>query len=752
MIKGKKTTSLLLVAFLIMQTICSVTIVNGKSEKDVKIPKQQGSTQEYIVKTNEVITEDLNEEAKKEHIVSEEQTKELKNNDCLVLNLSNNQKKEVEKIEGVEVIEPNIEMEANAVIPINSKEADKKIASNTATISDWNAKMISLDGKKRGKNVNIAIIDSGVSYSENIQLKSRANLIESNLEEEGEPLFDDPSGHGTSIASIIASKGEDIKGVAKEANLYSIKVLDAENKAPLSRIIEGIYLCIDNDIDVINMSFGMKQKSKIFEKAIDEANKKNILMISSSGNKGENIEYPANYKNVISVGSVNSKGNISSFSSGGDKVDILAPGEKVWVNTFFNGYMPIDGTSISTAHVTGAAAIAKEMMPDINNDNFRKLLYHSSRKAKLSNGGILNIKDMVSSINKNDWIKTKVRKSISNKETSNTSDIVTGSWLSTDHRGSVISSELKIDELMTIAAMVQRVDKYYPVTVSEYSRMKCGALHGQHNYIANLHFLYYMARYAKIYNTYNFLNGDDIEKFYAEKGRKIKHTKDKKSGVKDYNNLKNAVKDVLTGKAKENGKPIRDIVNMSGKLKGNKLAAAIIMGYSAHLLGDIFAHRTMVPKAVATRKDGKNSIDFNDFIRGTDLKNRISAYTIETRDVDMYKYKDKSSKKLYEDNKTKFYSSRYSFTCKLMKRMLKLFSGEKGKAFDVEKIFTTGISSDFVLYVNNMYPYLQSAGYDSKQIKNMSTTKFRVDYPNGPNGKFYENEEDAVDYPSVVYK
>ena len=73
------------------------------------------------------------------------------------------------------------------------------------------------------------------------------------------------TGHGTAIAGII-------NDIAPNAEIYSVRIMDAENKATLSRVVEGIYWCIENDIDIINMSFGTAVKSAVLEKAIKDAN------------------------------------------------------------------------------------------------------------------------------------------------------------------------------------------------------------------------------------------------------------------------------------------------------------------------------------------------------------------------------------------------------------------------------------------------------------------------------------------------
>ena len=177
-------------------------------------------------------------------------------------------------------------------------------------------------------------------------------------------MYEDVSGHGTSVASVIAAKQNDIgiTGINPNAELYSVKILDDQKKASLSGIIEGIYWCIDHDIDIINMSFGTSVKSEILEQVIKEADKAGILMIAAAGNKGERagestVEYPAAFAEVIAVGASTPQGEVSDMSSVGKEVELMAPGESVPATGYFDEVIKTDGTSMAAPHVAGVASI-----------------------------------------------------------------------------------------------------------------------------------------------------------------------------------------------------------------------------------------------------------------------------------------------------------------------------------------------------------------------------------------------------------
>ena len=119
--------------------------------------------------------------------------------------------------------------------------------------------------------IKIALIDSGVNYNNGMNIKRRINLVEG--EDDISPLYEDFSGHGTSIASIIASKDEKKQkiGVDSNAEIISIKVLDENNRTSVDKIIEAIYVAINERVNIINMSFGTAQYSEALHMAIKDA-------------------------------------------------------------------------------------------------------------------------------------------------------------------------------------------------------------------------------------------------------------------------------------------------------------------------------------------------------------------------------------------------------------------------------------------------------------------------------------------------
>ncbi len=239
--------------------------------------------------------------------------------------------------------------------------------------------------------IKVAVLDSGVDNVTGLSLVNSINLVP---EEAGiSPLFLDMSGHGTGIASIIAGNAQnEVQGVNPNVALYSVKVLDTMNKAPVSRIIEGIYWCIDNGIQIINMSFGTSRYSEALQHAVEEAYDAGILMVGAAGNHAGTVEYPAAFPEVMAVAATGTDAQITDFSNTGEELEIAAPGEQVKVTSFFGGNTVTAGTSVSAPHVTGAASLLWQKDPSKSNEFIRQLLSYSAKNIANSDGcGLLDV-------------------------------------------------------------------------------------------------------------------------------------------------------------------------------------------------------------------------------------------------------------------------------------------------------------------------------------------------------------------------
>lgn len=225
--------------------------------------------------------------------------------------------------------------------------------------AEWNLQAVHCDETEKRETkenkVKVALIDSGVDLFNDIEVKEYINLIPG--EENVMPLFWDTSGHGTSIAGIIAAQdnGEGITGINPNVELYSARVLDENKAAPISRIVEGIYWAIEKKVNIISLSFGTTTRSEALETAIKDAHKNGILIIAAAGNHGV-VEYPATMDEVMAVGGTDTDGTACDYSARGEEVEIVAPAEKIKATGGFDGVVICNGTSMAVPHVVGVAS------------------------------------------------------------------------------------------------------------------------------------------------------------------------------------------------------------------------------------------------------------------------------------------------------------------------------------------------------------------------------------------------------------
>ncbi|MCH5272551.1 MAG: S8 family serine peptidase [Lachnospiraceae bacterium] len=150
----------------------------------------------------------------------------------------------------------------NKIKEKKQKEVKVKVNQDNKNGKAWNHQMIqaNVTGESAEK-IKVAIIDSGINFSTDLPVAVRKNFIP---EDERSVLYEDPSGHGTAVAGIIAALDNDegITGINPDVELYSARVLDAKLEAPVERIVETIDWAIEQDVDIINMSFGIAKNVK----------------------------------------------------------------------------------------------------------------------------------------------------------------------------------------------------------------------------------------------------------------------------------------------------------------------------------------------------------------------------------------------------------------------------------------------------------------------------------------------------------
>ncbi|MGW6197180.1 S8 family serine peptidase [Kribbella sp. NPDC055110] len=187
----------------------------------------------------------------------------------------------------------------------------------------------------------------------------------------------DGDGHGTSVTGIIAagtSNGIGIAGVAWNAKVRPVKVLNDRGEGDDSNLINGINWAVKNHVRVINMSLGGEGDNPVLHQAIQNAVTAGVVLVAAAGNTGSSdLHYPGAYPEVLSVGATTPAGVLTSFSTWGDSVDIAAPGTDITSTAprakTPAGYEPyllgLGGTSFSSPIVAGVAALVRNKWPTL---------------------------------------------------------------------------------------------------------------------------------------------------------------------------------------------------------------------------------------------------------------------------------------------------------------------------------------------------------------------------------------------------
>jgi len=235
-----------------------------------------------------------------------------------------------------------------------------------------------------GKGIKVAIIDSGAAQG-----------THRNLHKVG-PGFDvvgndkdtwtrDLVGHGSHVAGIIAGNptGSGIRGFAPAAEVHVLRIFPG---ARFSDLVGALDYCIENGIDVVNMSLGGDEPSQIVEERLIKAKAMGVACIIATGNSSGPVQFPASTVHALAVAAIGKSDEFppdsfhatqmlqgfegrqgyfpAKFSCFGPEVDVCAPGVAIVSSLPPDDFAAWDGTSMATPHVTGMAALVLGHHPD----------------------------------------------------------------------------------------------------------------------------------------------------------------------------------------------------------------------------------------------------------------------------------------------------------------------------------------------------------------------------------------------------
>lgn len=254
-----------------------------------------------------------------------------------------------------------------------------------------------------GKGIVVAIVDTGVDYNHD-DLNSNiwrnpGEIAGDGIDNDGNGRIDDIFGwdfvdndndpmdlnsHGTHLAGVIAAEKNSfgITGVAYNAQIMPVRVLDENGGGRSSNVAAGIRYAAAQGADIINISLGTNSSSRALEDAILDATSLGSLVVMAAGNDGDaQPDFPARYATHwgIAVGAVDSDGEVADFSNqAGDTplAYVAAPGVSIYstIADDSRDYSYKSGTSMATPYVAGVAALIKEANPELTGVEIRQIL------------------------------------------------------------------------------------------------------------------------------------------------------------------------------------------------------------------------------------------------------------------------------------------------------------------------------------------------------------------------------------------
>jgi len=226
--------------------------------------------------------------------------------------------------------------------------------------------VIGLHGEIRGSGQLVALIDTGVDV-EHPELKDR---IREYMDVSGRGWSADA--HGTAVAGIIAANADNglgSYGVAPESEILALKACQPKDgglraRCWTSTLVKALDVAMVKDAGVINMSLA-GPPDDLLARYVGLAIGQSRVVVAAAGNGGPNAKpgFPAALPGVLAVTAVDAEDGLYAMANIGDYIDLAAPGVDIVTPAPDGGYPPLSGTSMAAAHVSGIAALMRELMP-----------------------------------------------------------------------------------------------------------------------------------------------------------------------------------------------------------------------------------------------------------------------------------------------------------------------------------------------------------------------------------------------------
>ncbi|MEJ8606922.1 S8 family serine peptidase [Riemerella anatipestifer] len=306
--------------------------------------------------------------------------------------------------ENLATIKPTSQEEAMYLQILNQMAASKEMQGKTSKEVE----------ETLNKEINDALkhFETQATKQYNLDFDTRQEIVGDNYEDYSEKYYGNnhyegpDAQHGTHVAGIIAGypHGKEVQyGVAsKVAKIMTVRAVPDGDERDKD-VANAIRYAVDNGAKILNMSFGkpVSPGKKYVWDAFKYAQEKGVLLVKAAGNDNENIEdnvyYPTNFykptdekpfiNNMIVVGASTNDNEFlrAGFSNyNGKMVDVFAPGDKIYSTVPDGKYEYLQGTSMASPVVAGAAAVLLAYMPSLTPEQIIESLVKTANKSTVN--------------------------------------------------------------------------------------------------------------------------------------------------------------------------------------------------------------------------------------------------------------------------------------------------------------------------------------------------------------------------------
>ena len=220
--------------------------------------------------------------------------------------------------------------------------------------------------------MTVAVIDSGVDANHpdlRGQVLKGADFVDGTTDGRSDVV-----GHGTTVAALIAGRGDDSNGViglAYQAKILPVRVLDPQNEYDSAdQVARAVRWAVDHGARVINMSLGSADAAPVLSDAVSYAFRHDVVVVACDGNlsnnRGTAVWHPARQPGVVAVAGVERTGMFWDGSLQGPETVLTAPSADITGAHPGGTYWRVNGTSFAAPLVTATAALIRSKYPKLS--------------------------------------------------------------------------------------------------------------------------------------------------------------------------------------------------------------------------------------------------------------------------------------------------------------------------------------------------------------------------------------------------